>query len=89
MPGFIEIEARYLSFNQPDENGGPVRTEQTSRVASAVSVDSGRSEVAGKASNRRAQRSLESNAAIHQPHPWRPICARAELRVRERGRDTR
>jgi hypothetical protein len=26
-----------------------VRTEQTSRVASAVSVDSGRSEVAGKA----------------------------------------
>ena len=45
MPGFIEIEARYLSFNQPDENGGPVRTEQTSGVASAVSVDSGRSEV--------------------------------------------
>ena len=41
MPGFIEIEARYLSFNQPDENGGPVRTEQTSGVASAVSVDSG------------------------------------------------
>jgi hypothetical protein len=22
MPGFIEIEARYLSFNQPDEHGG-------------------------------------------------------------------
>jgi len=47
MPGFIEIEARYLSFNQPDENGGPVRTEQSSRVASAMSVDSDRSEVAG------------------------------------------
>ena len=52
MPGFIEIEARYLSFNQPDENGGPVRTEQTSGVASAMSVDSGRSEVAGNGSNR-------------------------------------
>jgi hypothetical protein len=29
MPGFIETDARYLSFNQPDENGGPVRAEQT------------------------------------------------------------
>jgi hypothetical protein len=44
-----------------------VRTEQTSRVASAVSVDSGRLEVAGKALNRCALKSKEVQLASDDP----------------------
>jgi hypothetical protein len=84
MPGFIEIEARYLSFNQPDENGGPVRTEQTSGVASAVSVDSGRSEVAGNGPALRHMPKTPQHrrtARLRGARQWLPSTARLDDRI--------